>query len=998
MRRKGIKIFLYAFMCLFFLGILTGSRLSGAWADHARRISGSPAPVINVRPYTIMTQEAGGLWRYSCYYIPGQSVTFKFMVNTNAVNTNFFYELREPREITVSFGTQGKTYYLTNTPAGLAKVTEGTGANRFMELEFNWEDDPDPPTGLYAENIVPGGCALRWYRSFELDVRGYNIYASNQFYPYYRKMNAGPVTTNCFVLTNLISGSTNSLYVTSLDAYTNMPNSESPPSSLIRVIADETVPVLFYLKKRRDEVPDSVYLCGDRAPLDWNFSQKMQYLYNDIWYTRGFFIRNTALQYKYNVDKSVSGYEEPFSTSSGNREVLLADPDGDGMVILNDTWGIRSNSNPPPAPVANSRAVPGNASVFLFWDANSEADFKEYRIYRSRMNTNQFRLAANRVSTNWLDTGVVNDTNYYYRLTAVDQSGAESSFSPMLSALPSTNPRPVSPFGLRALPADRTNALSWSKNPEADIQGYVVWRSLQKYSVYSNVSGLVLTNMFIDRPLTNGTVYYYKLQAVDTAGQTNSGFSAIVSAVPGSDPAPVKVENLEVTLTARNSISLAWRAGPEKDLTGYAVYCKKEDGVTAWTNLPLSTSVTLSGLSTGSRYSLWVRAVDTRTNGESSDILIAYPVPEIMDLAARPSGTESGAVSLDFTSPEKAGSLGYPVRYIIKYSKTPVRDFREFYQASFFSEKSASLSGSAEQAKVNGLGADCPGFYFTVMAIYGNEDARSISESQYRVAGQVFSPGLGGVVRKAGTRMQVVIPPSGLPEESSAVVIRTREDMVKEKSGRLPVLIAANEKAAAYPLVRLVQGNTNNIYDVSIIHSGGEEISGKDRFPGKVYLYLPFEDAEHDLVVDGTGGSVRAENLRMFWLNERTASWALIEDSSVDFVNNLVRAGTDHFTVFSFMALSPAGDLKNMAVYPNPAYSPSAANRIVFTKLTATARIRIYTVSGELVKKGLAADSTGKCFWDGMNESGKPVSSGLYIYYAEDGLHEPARGKLSIIR
>ncbi|MDD5065887.1 MAG: hypothetical protein PHF84_02450 [bacterium] len=977
---------------------------ASGWSGYAKRISGTPSPVVNVRPYTIMTQQLNGSWQYSCYYIPGQTVTFKFLVNTNMINTNFLYELREPREITVSLGTQGRMYYLTNTPAGLIRVTEGTGVNAVMQLEFNWEDSPDAPTGLYADNVDNRACTIHWSPSLEMDVTGYNVYVSNQYYPYYKKANREALTNHSFTLTNLVFGSTNTIYVTSLDAYTNMPNHESSPSSVIQVISDRYVAVLFYLKKSRQEVSDSVYLCGDQSPLDWNFSRKMSYLYNDIWYDKALYINNTQLQYKFNLNKDSSQYEGQFSTASGNREVMVTDPDGDGIMVLNDVWGVLTVNNPAPAAPADVTAIPANAGVFLYWSRNKEADLKEYKIYRGMNNTNDLALIRETTLTNFSDTGLVNNTNYYYKVTASDIEKNESGYSRLISVIPSTNPRPIVPSGLSALPGNTNVKLNWNRNPEQDIEGYVVWRSIQKYSLYSNISGLVTNVNYNDQAVLNDLyTYYYKIQAVDLIRQTNLGYSEIVSAAPSTNPAPMKPSGLEVVLTGDQCVFIRWILGPDPDLARYAVYYKKENGVIDSVSAGQDdhTNFLVSGLENGEKYKLWIEAVDSSDNrSEESDPVYAYPVPVITDLSLKPSGTETGAVVLNFTSPAKAGTLGYPKRYIIKYSSDPVSDFNGFQQAGIFADIRASISGTSESIKVNNLGTDCPGYYFTVMAVYGDDQGKGMSSSRYAVAGQVFSYGLGGTFRKKGERVQMVIPAQAVPSESTAVVIKTWQDLVKENNAGLPVFETANEKARAFSGVRLMEQNTNNVFDLVLIHSGGEEIGDKKNFNKKVTVSIPFRDTDHDLIVDGTTGAdkVRVKTLKMYWLNEDRKEWALVEDSSADLVNNFIVAGISHLTMFVNMATLASLDLSNVAVYPNPSYDPSDSNRIVFTRLTEKTRIRIYNVAGELVKKGLAGDSTGKCFWDGMNDSNKPVASGLYIYYAEDGASEPARGKLAIIR
>jgi len=84
-------------------------------------------------------------------------------------------------------------------------------------------------------------------------------------------------------------------------------------------------------------------------------------------------------------------------------------------------------------------------------------------------------------------------------------------------------------------------------------------------------------------------------------------------------------------------------------------------------------------------------------------------------------------------------------------------------------------------------------------------------------------------------------------------------------------------------------------------------------------------------------------------------------------------------------------------VYPNPCNLGKGCTGVTFTRLTAKATVRIYTVSGELVRtieKSSNIDSEG---WDLKNQSGRQVASGLYIYYNQGG-GTSKKGRLVIVR
>jgi hypothetical protein len=112
---------------------------------------------------------------------------------------------------------------------------------------------------------------------------------------------------------------------------------------------------------------------------------------------------------------------------------------------------------------------------------------------------------------------------------------------------------------------------------------------------------------------------------------------------------------------------------------------------------------------------------------------------------------------------------------------------------------------------------------------------------------------------------------------------------------------------------------------------------------------------------------------------------------------------------------APAGapNLETVHVVPNPfrgseAWDPVGGNMIQFTNLPGQARIRIYTVAGELVRElqhrgdsGQPILGGGSCSncegWDLKNAEGRDVASGIYIYRVESGSFS-AQSRFVVIR
>ena len=90
-------------------------------------------------------------------------------------------------------------------------------------------------------------------------------------------------------------------------------------------------------------------------------------------------------------------------------------------------------------------------------------------------------------------------------------------------------------------------------------------------------------------------------------------------------------------------------------------------------------------------------------------------------------------------------------------------------------------------------------------------------------------------------------------------------------------------------------------------------------------------------------------------------------------------------------------DLGAAHCYPVP-FKPSEGHiRITFTALTRAVSVRIYTLSGELVRTLEKADSGDFLEWDVKNSCGENVTSGVYFFTVKSA-RQTRTGKLMIIR
>ena len=134
---------------------------------------------------------------------------------------------------------------------------------------------------------------------------------------------------------------------------------------------------------------------------------------------------------------------------------------------------IPAASTSAPAAPTGLAAVPGDARVTLSWNAVSGAT--SYRVYRGTASGSLSLLQSGVTATTFLDTGVVNGTTYYYKVSAVNAAG-ESPQSAEVSATPQVA-APAAPSNLTATAVSTSQInLAWSDN-SSNESGFVVDRA-----------------------------------------------------------------------------------------------------------------------------------------------------------------------------------------------------------------------------------------------------------------------------------------------------------------------------------------------------------------------------------------------------------------------------------------------------------------------------------------------------------------------------------------
>ncbi len=210
---------------------------------------------------------------------------------------------------------------------------------------------------------------------------------------------------------------------------------------------------------------------------------------------------------------------------------------------------------------------------------------------------------------------------------------------------------PGAPASLKATAGVGQVSLSWTAGPRA--ASYKIYQGTATNGEGTTpVASVTGTNTAISG-LTPGKTYFFKVTAVDTAGESASSNEA--SAVPTTPAAPTGV-----TATAGGgSVVLHWNAS--SGATGYKVYQGTTPGGESNTAIVgvTTTSYTVTGLTPGQTYYFKIAAAAYGVHGAESGEVNAVPLAPAPTGLTAVTGSTTGTVALNWNA--VSGASGYKV-------------------------------------------------------------------------------------------------------------------------------------------------------------------------------------------------------------------------------------------------------------------------------------------------------------------------------------------------
>jgi subtilisin family serine protease len=649
--------------------------------------------------------------------------------------------------------------------------------------------------------------------------------------------------------------------------------------------------------------------------------------------------------------------------------------------VIESEYSNEANAITSPEAPASLIAVAGDGQITLDWDDN--AGSVEYRIYRSTIPGGSYdRIASGVLVSEYTDLGVLNGITYYYIVTALGTlTDEESEPSNEASATPVevtsrtlyvTNsslvrysddtwhqlaPGQYTNFHFESfsVPEGRvlTSVIIYVEHWEEDgFSGNIEWTvkgvcksdvSLHTIELTDSwdVTDIVSNSDLLDLCLTihnNGTL--------QKRTSTDYIYAQIEWGVTEDTP-PAKVTGLGVTTSSSSSLNLSWDANTEPDLSHYNV-CRSSasGGPYSLIASPATNSYLDTGLEPSTTYYYVVSAEDTmEAEGPMSD--------EASGTTAAPENTPPAKV----TGLEVTTASSSSLKLTWNANSEPDLSHYNVYRSNTSGGPYSLIASPATNSYLDTGLEPSTTYYYVVSA-----------EDTLEAEGPMSNEASGTTSMPVDTIMYV-----------ESITFSSK---------------VAGKNKFLYIDVKVVDGNAKPLSDAEV-----NMLLVRDGDGGRPWYFS--DDTEYNGIVRFTRRKADVgrytATVTDLYLSVRT--W----DSNKGVTSDSCELQSDG-TVIQGTALTPAlASSMLLQNNPNP-FNPETWIPYVLAKPERVI-IRIYDTTGRLVKTldlgdraaGAYISKEKAVYWDGTNEHGENVSSGVYFYIMEAGPFRAAE-RMVIIR
>ncbi|MBP7791781.1 MAG: hypothetical protein KA120_01840 [Candidatus Goldbacteria bacterium] len=665
----------------------------------------------------------------------------------------------------------------------------------------------------------------------------------------------------------------------------------------------------------------------------------------------------------------------------------------------------------PAAPVNFSvdKAAETIGALSLSWSPAADEIATDYNVYRSTDAADYINVTFTS-DTSYVDAGVTTGVVYYYRISAYYYM--EGRFTDVVSARPVTFP--AKPGGLTGAAGNGYVYLTWDKDERYDFISFNLYRSMNNQD-YIKVT-TTANNYYYDTGLTNNTCYFYKVQGNNFYGSSDTITAYALNITPVASVPPDAPYNLTATSAGDGKIKLQWQMNyPVNHFKIYrSTYPEADEFLNvspAGSNVYYDTIMTIQNVSSVSNtitYYYRVSAVDNNSvEGPASNTSSAYAF-------IRPSSVTAVEISNIFN-----GALLMWDAPAEPYTFTRNVYTYNIYRATgaYGNYEPVALLVTANYYVDDNLDTSNEIYYYKIKTVdaMNNEDLSDVY-FPFTFAGYKEPPLT--LVAKAGDKKVYLFWSRVLP--NSYNIYRR----IEGESYGGPVAYGLPYDGREYVDTYNLINGTTYYYSIASVTDAGEgpkssEVSVMPYEPAKLtpgakvsYEIVNKKDVvlTWDAAIPGgiygyplTGYNVyrSADNGATYLKLTSTADVTFTDltttwDNVYFYIVKTLDSAGNEDAVYPFVRVELPFPQNKIRVFSNLIDLTKAQQlklRYVLTK-SGKFKITVYTLSGSFVKNLIDSEYTGSAskddpyesgdfYWDGTNDKGKIVSSGIYLIVME---------------
>lgn len=381
-----------------------------------------------------------------------------------------------------------------------------------------------------------------------------------------------------------------------------------------------------------DAVPriDSSQLLNNATHIKLFFKMPEGFDYNKI---QGFGISrckksNTDLVFitKKLLPKNTRTYIDTTAVETNYYRVFAYGTEGDTVGSF-EYFAMLPDRTPPAVPSNFTGSIDSLGKITLSWNANTEADFKGYRIFKKNAAFEDWVEITKTFleKTTFRDSVDLNTLtkNVLYTITSVDKRYNNSAYAPTLTL---KRPDKIAPEAALINEVGNTGkaiSLAFTHSYSSDVSKYVLSRKIHNELTYTFLKLWSITDSltnFIDTTCVEDKIYNYQLLTFDDSNNKAENISVPIQFKPRVKK---KITDIKITALANNSAELKWSYS-EKSVFSFVIYkSKKEEPAKILTTLKANENNLIDfDLKVGTTYLYQIKAIfKNGIESELSDII-----------------------------------------------------------------------------------------------------------------------------------------------------------------------------------------------------------------------------------------------------------------------------------------------------------------------------------------------------------------------------------------